>query len=70
MKLVVARAKRQVLLIEAQLPVTSQIFVHECDGHASLTNGRRNSLDGAQPNVATSKNTRGTRFKEVRIAAV
>jgi len=52
------------------LPVISQIFVDECNGHASLGDGRRNSLNGTQPNVATSENTWDTRFKQVGIAAM
>ena len=53
-----------------ELPVTSQIFVRKRNSHASLTNGRCDSLDRAQPNVAASKNARRTCFKKVRITAV
>ena len=34
-------------LVFLGVPVTSQIFVRERNSHASLTNGRCNSLDGA-----------------------
>ena len=53
-----------------ELPVASQIFVRERNSHASLTNGRCNALNGAQPNVVARKDTWGTCFKKVRVAAV
>ena len=47
-----------------------QILVDECDCHASLTDGRRNPLDWAQPHVAAGENTGRACFKKIGIAAV
>ena len=47
-----------------------QILLDESDCHASLTDGRRNPLDWAQPHVAACEDTRRTCFKKIGIAAV
>ena len=52
------------------LPIVSQILVDECDCHAALTDGGRNSLHWAQPHVAAGENTGRTCFKKVGIAAM
>ena len=41
----------------SRLPIVRQILVDKCDCHASLTDGRSNSLHRTRPHVATGENT-------------
>ena len=45
-----------------------EVLVHEGDGHAALADGGRDTLDRAEPHVATGEDAGNARLEQVGVA--